>query len=128
MQICMKSDANGHADFKVAVQERMAALDVSYAEIARRTGVHSSQVSRICRGQFETCSENVVQICTFLGVTTPRVGRPNIGIDGSAFNLGPLISSLSAEDIDRLIDVLRHVRDLASSSGQRLKRVRRVPR
>lgn len=31
-----------------------------------------SRLSRILRGQFATPNPNVVQICTFLGVTLPR--------------------------------------------------------
>ena len=52
-------------------------LDWSVADLARRSEVHESQVSRICRGEFRTFGGNVVQICKTLNIaaTVPaRVG------------------------------------------------------
>jgi len=61
-------------------------------------------------------------------IDLPEVVVSATGIPTPANQVASSVSVVTAEDIDRLIDVLRHVRDLASSSGQRLKRVRRVPR
>lgn len=47
--------------------------ELSNAEISRISGVHQSQVSRICGGQFKTFSFSVVQICKALDVALPRV-------------------------------------------------------
>lgn len=41
---------------------------VNYSEIGRKAGVHPSQASRICRGEFKSVSQNVVQICSALGI------------------------------------------------------------
>lgn len=45
---------------------------LSNAEISRISGVHQSQVGRICSGQFKTFSFNVLQICKVLNVALPR--------------------------------------------------------
>ena len=45
---------------------------LSNAEISRISGVHQSQVGRICGGQFKTFSLNVVQICNVLNVALPH--------------------------------------------------------
>lgn len=44
---------------------------MSNATIGRVSGVHPSQVSRICAGSFRTLSYNVVQVCKTLEVTLP---------------------------------------------------------
>lgn len=45
---------------------------LSSAKIARKSGVHPSQVGRICRGEFKTFSHSVMQICTILDVNLAR--------------------------------------------------------
>lgn len=47
-------------------QRKIAGM--SYAELGKAADVHSSQASRICRGQFKTLSGNVLQICRALKV------------------------------------------------------------
>lgn len=49
---------------------------LSLTEIARISRVHSSQVSRICRGEFTTVSANVVQVCKALGLPVEEVALP----------------------------------------------------
>lgn len=51
------------------LRERREVLGLSVTEIGRSSGVHASQVGRILAGQFRTISNNVVQICTVLGVS-----------------------------------------------------------
>ena len=45
---------------------------LSYAEIARKSSVDPSQVTRICHGQFKTLSHNVMHICMILDVKVPK--------------------------------------------------------
>lgn len=47
-------------------------------QIAAKTGVHQSQVSRILRGHFRTVTPNVAKICKYANVT------PQTGITKSA--------------------------------------------
>ena len=44
---------------------------LSYADLARMSGVHPSQVQRICHADFRTLGSNVMQICTVLGIDSP---------------------------------------------------------
>ncbi|MCV3243574.1 transcriptional regulator with XRE-family HTH domain [Mesorhizobium robiniae] len=41
---------------------------LSCADLARQSGVHVSQVSRVCRGRFRTVSQNTMRICNALGL------------------------------------------------------------
>lgn len=54
----------------LAKKRRLSKL--TNTEIGRISGVHQSQVGRICAGQFKTYSFNVVQICKVLDVPLPR--------------------------------------------------------
>jgi hypothetical protein len=49
--------------------DRSSASGLSYSEIGKKAQVHASQVSRICRGEFKTLSQNVVRICSTLGLS-----------------------------------------------------------
>ena len=51
---------------------------MSNAEIGRIARVHSSQVSRICSGNFKTLSHNVEQVCKVLDVRIAGL-EPKIG-------------------------------------------------
>ncbi|WP_299165349.1 hypothetical protein [uncultured Tateyamaria sp.] len=66
---------------ELAQQRRLTEL--SNAEISRMSGVHQSQVGRICSGQFKTFSFNVVQICKILEVGLPSTDVPTSGEDPS---------------------------------------------
>jgi hypothetical protein len=46
---------------------RTAESSLNYSQIAAKSGVHASHVSRICRGEFKTLSQNVVRVCSTLG-------------------------------------------------------------
>lgn len=71
MQICMKPTGKQLAAVRADIAAKMNAKPRSFAEIGRLAGVHPSQVSRICGGDFQTFSNNVVQICSVLQVKLP---------------------------------------------------------
>ncbi len=50
------------------MRARREVLGISVAQVARASGVHASQVSRILLGQFKIRSYSVMQICTALGI------------------------------------------------------------
>ena len=73
MLICMKPTQKQLQDLRARISEAHARNGRSCAEIGRISGVHPSQVGRICAGQFKTFSHNVVQVCKSLGVNVPRL-------------------------------------------------------
>ena len=56
---------------RARIAKAHAEKGISNAAIGRISGVHPSQVSRICSGRFKTLSYNVVQICKTLNVDLP---------------------------------------------------------
>lgn len=112
MQICMMRNANRHEWLAQAIAAERLKLRLSYADLARITKVDPSQVSRICRGEFQNLSENVLQICTALNITPDTAGPRST--QGPIEEILKLIGELSAEDADRLIRVLQAIRSLAA--------------
>ena len=64
----MKLSEISRKKLKDQLEKSVGEKGLTYSEIARRSKVHSSQVSRICRGDFKTLSANVVQVCKAVGV------------------------------------------------------------
>ena len=103
MQICMKLKSEQIAKLSADIEAQRSHLGLSYADIARRSGVDPGQVSRICRGEIKTLSANVMQICTILNV------RTDIGASSSANRLSDAILAIwdgTADDAERLANLL----------------------
>lgn len=83
MLICMKPTIKQLGDVKRDIMQKHELSKLSNAEISRISGVHQSQVGRICNGQFKTFSFNVVQICKVLDVALPREAFPIAAEDRS---------------------------------------------
>lgn len=81
MLICMKPTSKQLSDLQERIVDAYAAKGLSKAEIGRQSNVHPSQVSRICSGNFKTFSQNVVQICKALNISTPRLEPTADGLD-----------------------------------------------
>src|SRR3546814_6182261 len=73
MLICMKPSDKEISDLQCRIERALAKENLSYADLAKITSVHASQVSRICSGDFKTFSNNVVQICKALKIRVPRI-------------------------------------------------------
>lgn len=69
MQIYMKPTRGERAVLIRRINQRRGRLGLSYAALGERAEVDPSQVSRICRGEFATYSDSVMQICRVLGVS-----------------------------------------------------------
>jgi transcriptional regulator with XRE-family HTH domain len=116
MQICMKSTPSELKALKRRIAELAAKEGLSYAEISRICGVHSSQVSRICRGEFRRISQNVLQVCSALGLSvslaTPdtQSDRGWRQVEASARRLW----EVSDRDSDRVSRVLEAIGTLHS--------------
>lgn len=64
----MKATEKELQSLKDRIAKANAAKGVSRSNLGGMSGVHASQVSRICRGEFKTISHNVVQVCKALGL------------------------------------------------------------
>lgn len=79
MLLCMKlkSDEIDSLARRIDGQRRRDGL--TYADLARKSGVHPSQVQRICHADFRTLGSNIMQICTVLGIDSAcdiTIGAP----------------------------------------------------
>lgn len=106
---------NNSSRQKLAADLRSSAKTsgLSYAEIGKASQVHSSQVSRICRGNFKTLSHNVVEVCKALGLETEVVKLAEPPKDQNARKLARCVLKVwdkSPEDAKR---IERFLRDLA---------------
>lgn len=112
----MKPDKLSREDLANRLAAAVASSGLSYAEIGRKCGVDGSQVSRICRGDFKTLSNNVMQICTFLriGVSTPT---PAGGFEELQAALSRLWNGTS-EDAQRVAAVLDGLSALRGAERQ----------
>jgi predicted XRE-type DNA-binding protein len=97
-----------------AIRTRIEQSGLNSTEIAQKSGVHQSQVSRICRGEFKTASFNVMQICKFLGIDgdvaegfTPTGDFNQKRIESGAI----AIWDRTPEDAERIVRLLK---DLAN--------------
>ncbi len=111
----MKATENELRNLKDRIAEARDNLHLSYSEIGRNCGVHSSQVSRICRGNFKTISHNVVQVCKELGLEMTVVAfdpRRDIGwskVEASARRLWEK-SDKNADQFAKLFEVIGRLR------------------
>lgn len=120
MQICMKIDNKTRGKLVAEIQQRAADLRLSYSDIARSAEVDVSQVSRICRGQFKTVSQNVVQICKALGL---KMEAPQEALPTSDPHFQRLQKGLyrlwdrTPEDAERLIKLLAQLAEIRKAKS-----------
>lgn len=111
MQICMRSTPAELKALKRRIAKAAAKEGLSYAKIAGICGVHSSQVSRICRGEFRTISQNVLQVCSVLELSVPlaTIGTPSDRgwrqVEASARRLWEA-SDRDSDRLTRLLEVI----------------------
>jgi transcriptional regulator with XRE-family HTH domain len=60
------------------IDRRRVGQGLSISELARRSGVHQSQVSRMLAQNFKTMSHNVMRICMTLGMPFPTLDHPRV--------------------------------------------------
>jgi transcriptional regulator with XRE-family HTH domain len=63
MQIGMKMTSQNKQLFLANLQRNMQERGWSVSKMARETGIHQSQVSRIAAGDFKTFGSNIIKIC-----------------------------------------------------------------
>lgn len=115
----MKPTSKQISVLQTRIAKRMANDPMSYADIARATGVDPSQVGRICKGDFKTFGDNLVQICRILKVKVPRIS-PKEDVDREWSKVHASVSRICREHPDgaKLIGrVLDAIADLQGSGA-----------
>jgi hypothetical protein len=108
----MKLGNEAREKLAATIKAHVAERAESFAEIGLRTGVHPSQVSRICRGKFKTTSDSVVQICKAIGVPleglkpVPPASRHQRKLEAAVV----AVWDRSPEDADRIVRVLKELK------------------
>lgn len=69
------------------IRDRLERKGISQRNLAKATLVHQSQVSRILNCRFRRPSQNVMRICTYLGVSTRRASRLNPRLSAAVADL-----------------------------------------
>ena len=111
----MKPTIKEISDIAADLAKARSEMSLSNAEIGRISGVHPSQVGRICEGNFKTFSHNVVQVCNALGVTVPQMKSRHVAQDPSWAKVERSIRKLwdatpeGARSITRMLDAIAGV-------------------
>lgn len=120
MQICMKAASRDKEVFLRESRLRMKERGWSPAYLARITGVHQSQLSRILSGNFKSFSSSVMQICKALDLSATPSGadrdREAIVVSALAIWDG---STKDREDVVRLLNQIARMRRPANAKRRR---------
>ena len=98
-------------DLTERIEDRRKQAGLTYSDLARETGIETSQVNKICHGRFKSMTANVMQICTRLGIVGDVVDE-----DGYARRLSSAVVALWDQTPDdgvrllRLLDSLKEIR------------------
>ena len=65
----MKLTLEEREELRLRVLDARSQCTLSNAQIVQATGVDPGQVSKICRGKFETLSDSLMKICNILGIS-----------------------------------------------------------
>lgn len=114
----MKIDRISSDKLKSQIKSRFKSKGMSFATIGRLAGVHPSQVSRICSGEFRTLSHNVVQVCGVIGIELDTVSFPHGERELLAKNLEARLHRLWQHDIPKGRKLLKVLDSLASLRGK----------
>ena len=119
MLICMKPTIKQLSAVKRDIARKHKLSKLSNAEISRRSGVHQSQVGRICGGQFKTFSSNVVQICNVLDVAVPHATVAVSGEDPTWAKVQSCMKELQDETPECATAITRMIEAVAKVASNR---------
>ena len=108
----MKLDSDSREKLQGKIADSYRSSGLSYTNIGTLARVDVSQVSRICRGQFKTLSQNVMQICKVLGVEvdTFEIELPCKNVLPSVLEDGVLeVWDRTAADAERIVRFLHEL-------------------
>lgn len=114
----MKATAIQLDSLRTRIATARAADASTDALIGEISGVHPSQVGRICRGEFKTISHNVVQVCKALGLKMESAALREAGDDLGWLKLESSLRNLwdeTPEGADRIARVLQTIGALRST-------------
>ena len=114
----MKLQDHDRARLAADLEKRFAESGINYSELSKLSGVHASQVHRICSGKFRTLSHSVVQICKILGVAEPSAAHGEDVPDPDQARIERTAIALwdrTHEDADRIVGLLRQLSELRRS-------------
>jgi transcriptional regulator with XRE-family HTH domain len=117
MQICMKATSREKGVFLRESRRRLNERGWSLMHLARITGVHQSQLSRILSGDFTSFSSSVMQICNALnlGARPSGADRDREAIVDSALAIWDG-STKDREDVVRLLNQIAKMRRSARAN------------
>ena len=109
----MQDDVKGQAGELARAKRSLAALGrrASTVDIAARTGIHQSQVSRLLRGQFRRVSPNVRRLLDYKPDAGKR-GARNTEAEQAVIRAALRIWDETPEGAKALVRLLRSVEDL----------------
>ena len=130
MLICMKPTIKQLSAVKRDLARKHELSKLSNAEISRISGVHQSQVGRICGGQFKTFSFNVVQICNVLNVALPHATVAVSGEDPTWAKVQSRMREIRDETPECATAITRMIEAVAkvASKGSRAEKLTDVSR
>lgn len=102
------------------IADARAMSTLTDADLGRAADVHPSQVGRICRGEFRTFSNNVVQICTALGLAVRTVDLPKTAGDAAWSKLAASVLRAwdrTPQGADKLARIMEAVADIRCASS-----------
>ena len=111
----MTLQAETASRLRAEIERRAKELDINYSELGRQTGIHQSQVSRICNGNFRTFSHSVMLICNALKVDLDAIERPQVAAGSAAARVQNSAMALwdgTIEDADRIVQLLGQLSEL----------------
>jgi hypothetical protein len=112
----MQDDVKGQAGGLARAKRSLAALGrrASTVDIAARTGIHQSQVSRLLRGQFRRVSPNVRKLLECAGTPQKRPSRDQSALQGKEAVIRAALRTWDAtpEGARALVRLLRSVEGL----------------
>jgi transcriptional regulator with XRE-family HTH domain len=117
MQICMKATSHEKEVFLRESRRRMKERGWTLSHLARSTGVHQSQLSRILSGHFKSFGSSVMQICKILNLdaTPSEAYRDREAIVDSALAIWDG-SAKDREDVVQLLNQIAKMRRSARSN------------
>lgn len=108
----MQDDVKGQAGELARAKRSLAALGrrASTVDIAARTGIHQSQVSRLLRGQFRRVSPNVRRLLDYR--PGPGAGEPDLQAKQAVIQAALRTWDATPEGAQALVRLLRSVEGL----------------
>jgi transcriptional regulator with XRE-family HTH domain len=120
MQICMRATSHDKGVFLKESRKRLKERGWNLTDLARTTGVHQSQLSRILSGDFKSFSSAVMQICKALdlGATPSEADRDRKAIVDSAL----AIWDGSTKDREDVVQLLKQIAKIRKSTRANRRR------